>query len=145
MKKYKLLIKYLGLLLFISYINNVNAQTGLNFQGVARNSNNIILASQPITIRLSILRDHLDATKTEEYIETRRVMTNAQGLFTAVIGDTGAISSLGIFTNINWKLTPKFLKIEGFNKIHPPSQTFTYLTCDISVLQEWFNKAYIDT
>jgi DNA topoisomerase-1 len=40
---------------------------------------------------------------------------------------------------------PKFLKIEGFNKIHPPSQTFTYLTCDISVLQEWFNKAYIDT
>ena len=112
MKKYKLLIKYLCILLFASYINSTSAQTGLNFQGVARNSNNIILASQPITIRLSILRDNLDATKTEEYIETRRVMTNAQGLFTAVIGDTGAISSLGIFTNINWKLTPKFLKIE---------------------------------
>ena len=91
---------------------NVNGQTGLNFQGVARNSNNIILASQPITIRLSILRGNLDATKTEEYIETRRVLTNAQGLFTAVIGDTGAISSLGKFANINWKLSPKYLKIE---------------------------------
>ena len=33
---------------------NVNGQTGLNFQGVARNSNNIILASQPITIRLRV-------------------------------------------------------------------------------------------
>ena len=108
-------IKKVGLFqfaLFFLLSLNVNGQTGLNFQGVARNSNNIILASQPITIRLSILRDNLDATKTEEYIETRRVMTNAQGLFTAVIGDTGAISSLGIFTNINWKLTPKFLKIE---------------------------------
>jgi hypothetical protein len=29
-----------------------------------------------------------------------------------VIGDTGAISTLGNFTTINWKLTPKFLKIE---------------------------------
>jgi DNA topoisomerase-1 len=40
---------------------------------------------------------------------------------------------------------PRFLKLEGFNKIYPPSQTLTYLTCDISVLQEWFNKTYIDT
>jgi hypothetical protein len=35
---------------------NTNAQTGLNFQGVARTSNNVILASQAITIKLSILQ-----------------------------------------------------------------------------------------
>ena len=40
---------------------------------------------------------------------------------------------------------PRFLKLEGFNKIYPPSQTLTYLTCDITMLQEWFNKTYIDT
>jgi len=40
---------------------------------------------------------------------------------------------------------PRFLKLEGFNKIYPPLQTLTYLTCDITLLQEWFNKTYIDT
>jgi hypothetical protein len=49
---------------------------------------------------------------TTEYSETRKVTTNAQGLFAVVIGDTGAISSLGNFSNIDWTLGPKFLKIE---------------------------------
>ena len=89
---------------------NTKAQTGLNFQGVARTTNNVILASQAMTIKLSILQG--SSTGTADYVETRRVTTNAQGLFTAVIGDTGAINALGNFTTINWKLTPKFLKIE---------------------------------
>ena len=89
---------------------NTQAQTGLNFQGVARTTNNVILASQVITIKLSILQG--SSTGTADYTEIRKVTTNAQGLFTAVIGDTGAISTLGNFTTINWKLSPKFLKIE---------------------------------
>ena len=107
-----------------------NAQTGLNFQGVARTSNNVILASQAITIKLSILQG--SATGTADYSEIRRVNTNAQGLFTAVIGDTGAISSLGNFATINWKLTPKFLKIEmdpaaGSNFITMGTTPFQYV------------------
>jgi hypothetical protein len=107
-----------------------NAQTGLNFQGVARTSNNVILASQAITIKLSILQG--SSTGTADYTETRRVTTNAQGLFTAVIGDTGAISTLGNFTTINWKLTPKFLKIEmdaaaGTNFITMGTTQFQYV------------------
>jgi hypothetical protein len=97
------------LLLLIVMVHGYG-QTGLNFQGVARTSNNIILASQPISLRLSILQG--SSTGIAEYVETRRVTTNAQGLFTAVIGDTGAISTLGNFTTINWRNTPKFLKIE---------------------------------
>jgi hypothetical protein len=97
------------MLLSIVMINS-NAQTGLNFQGVARTTNNVILASQAITIKLSILQG--SSSGAAEYTETRRVSTNAQGLFTAVIGDTGAISTLGNFATINWKLSPKFLKIE---------------------------------
>lgn len=89
---------------------NLHAQTGLNFQGVARSSNNTILASQPISIRLSILQG--SANGNAEYIEIRKLNTNAQGLFTAVIGDADAISSIGNFNTINWKNTPKFLKIE---------------------------------
>jgi len=104
--------KILFIITFNFVIINLNAQTGLNFQGVARTSNNVILASQSITIKLSISRGNIDGTKTEEYVETRKVFTNAQGLFTAVIGDTGAISILGNFATINWKLIPKYLKIE---------------------------------
>ena len=107
--RYSLLRFILFIQLFFVLINS-KAQTGLNFQGVARTNNNIILASQPISLRLSILQGSVSGTT--EYTETRKVITNAQGLFTAVIGDTGAISTLGNFTNINWKLTPKFLKIE---------------------------------
>jgi hypothetical protein len=88
----------------------LNAQSGLNFQGVARNSNNIILASQPISLRLSILQG--SATGTTEYSEIRKVTTNAQGLFSVVIGDQDALSSVGNFSAINWKNSPKFLKIE---------------------------------
>ncbi len=109
---------------------NTQAQTGLNFQGVARTSNNVILASQAITIKLSILQG--SATGTADYSEIRKVTTNAQGLFTAVIGDTGAISTLGNFTTINWKLSPKFLKIEmdasaGTNFITMGTTQFQYV------------------
>jgi hypothetical protein len=109
---------------------SAQAQTGLNFQGVARTSNNVILASQAITIKLSILQG--SSTGTAEYVETRKVTTNAQGLFTAVIGDTGAISTLGNFTTINWKLSPKFLKIEmdaaaGTNFVTMGTTQFQYV------------------
>ena len=110
MQKLNKLIKILYIFLLCIVTIKVQAQTGLNFQGVARTSNNIILASQPISLRLSILQG--SSTGIAEYVETRRVTTNAQGLFTAVIGDTGSISTLGDFSTINWKNTPKFLKIE---------------------------------
>ncbi len=124
--------KILFLLILNFVIINLNAQTGLNFQGVARTSNNVILASQAITLKLSISRVNNDGTKTEEYVETRKVNTNAQGLFTAVIGDTGAISTLGNFASINWKLIPKFLKIEmdaaaGTNFITLGTTQFQYV------------------
>ena len=124
--------KILFLLILNFIIINLNAQTGLNFQGVARTTNNVILSSQAITIRLSIIRGNNDGTKTEEYVETRKVNTNAQGLFSAVIGDTGAINTLGNFATINWKLSPKFLKIEmdpaaGTNFIMMGTTQFQYV------------------
>lgn len=104
------LYKITSILFLFFFVLNSNAQTGLNFQGVARSSNNIILASQNISIKLSILQG--SSTGSAEYVETRKVMTNAQGLFSIVIGDTGTISTIGDFSSINWKQTPKFLKIE---------------------------------
>lgn len=124
------ILRTLFLILLSQIMINVQAQTGLNFQGVARTTNNVILASQPITLRLSILQG--SSTGTVDYVETREVFTNAQGLFTAVIGDTGAISTLGNFNTINWKLSPKFLKIEmdpaaGSNFITMGTTQFQYV------------------
>ena len=121
------------LILFIQLLFvliNSNAQTGLNFQGVARTNNNVILASQPISLRLSILQG--SASGTTEYTETRKVTTNAQGLFSVVIGDTDASSTIGNFSTINWKNTPKFLKIEmdaaaGNNYITMGTTQFQYV------------------
>lgn len=110
MKKYKALNQFLMILVFVSFLTNLNAQTGLNFQGVARTASNAVIASQDITLKLSILQG--SATGLTEYVEVRKVITNAQGLFTAVIGDSLTISTLGKFSDIDWKLSPKFLKIE---------------------------------
>ena len=110
MKKYKALNQFLMILIFVSFLTNLNAQTGLNFQGVARTASNVVIASQDITLKLSILQG--SATGLTEYIEVRKVTTNPQGLFTAVIGDSLTISTLGKFSDIDWKLSPKFLKIE---------------------------------
>ncbi len=130
MQKLNKLIKILFTFLLCLVMINAQAQTGLNFQGVARTNNNIILASQPISLRLSILQG--SSTGVAEYVETRRVTTNAQGLFNAVIGDTGSISTLGNFSTINWKNTPKFLKIEmdpaaGNNFITMGTTQFQYV------------------
>jgi len=110
MKKYKALTRFLMILIFVSFLTKLNAQTGLNFQGVARTVSNAVIASQDITLKLSILQG--SATGLTEYVEVRKATTNAQGLFTAVIGDSLTISTLGKFSDIDWKLSPKFLKIE---------------------------------
>ena len=130
MQKRNLLQRSLLFLLLSLVIINTNAQSGLNFQGVARTSNNVILASQSITVKFSILQGSTSGTA--EYVETRKVNTNAQGLFTAVIGDTGTISKTGNFSTINWKLTPKFLKIEmdpaaGTNFVTMGTTQFQYV------------------
>jgi hypothetical protein len=108
MQKY--LKKSLIAIMIIFFQLNSYSQNGLNFQGVARSSNNVILASQSISLRLSILQG--SANGNVEYSEIRKVTTNAQGLFSIVIGDEDAASTIGNFAAINWKNTPKYLKIE---------------------------------
>jgi hypothetical protein len=130
MQKKHQLNKVIYSVLLLLIISNTQAQTGLNFQGVARTSNNVILASQPISLRLSILQG--GATGAVEYSETRKVTTNAQGLFAVVIGDADATIIIGSFNTINWKNTPKFLKIEmdaaaGNNFINMGTTQFQYV------------------
>lgn len=98
-------------LLLFFFVNNLFGQNGLNFQGVARSSNGIILASQPITVRLSILQG--SSTGNVLYQETKSVTTNAQGLFNIVIGDAAtATSTTGSYQNIAWNTPPHYIRFE---------------------------------
>ena len=83
---------------------------GINFQGVARSANGTIIAASNISLRLSIIAKSVDATP--EYVETKTVMTNTQGIFSIVVGDASNNTITGNFKNINWADAPKFLKVE---------------------------------
>jgi len=104
----------LSLYLLSLYFTNLNAQInkGINFQGVARNSNGIILANKIIALRLSIKNDSLNGVI--EYQEIKSITTNAIGLFSVVVGSKQDrnIISIGNFENINWSKTEKYLQVE---------------------------------
>ena len=104
MKKY-----YTILFLFVSLFA-FSQNNGINFQGVGRNSSGAVLATQKISLRFTVIQG--SETGSVEYVESKEVTTNAQGIFSVVIGDGTQISKTGNFTDINWKINPKFLKIE---------------------------------
>ena len=113
------------LLMVISYVSNAQ---GINFQGVSRSANGTILANSNISLRLSIMSKSVDAAP--EYIEIKKVVTNAQGIFSIVIGDAVAGSTTGTFSSINWANAPKFLKVEM-----DPSGGTSYINMGITQLQ----------
>jgi hypothetical protein len=95
--------------LFVSFIA-LAQNNGINFQGVGRNSSGAVLASTKISLRFSVIQN--SETGTVEYVESKEVTTNAQGIFSVVVGDGTQISKTGNFSDINWKINPKFLKVE---------------------------------
>ncbi len=95
--------------LFVSVLG-FSQNTGINFQGVGRNASGVVLATQKISLRFSVIQG--SETGAVEYVESKEVTTNAQGIFSVVIGDGTQISKTGNFTDINWKTNPKFLKVE---------------------------------
>jgi len=104
----------LSLLMLTLYFINLNGQTnkGINFQGVARSDNGIILANKIVTLRLSIKNDSINGVI--EYQEIKSITTNTIGLFSVVVGSKQDrnIISIGNFENINWSNTEKFLEVE---------------------------------
>ena len=82
----------------------------INYQGVARKADGSAVAEQSISLRLTI-RDG-GANGSSVYTETRRRTTNKFGLFTAVIGSSGAVSQSGRMAEINWATGNKFLQVE---------------------------------
>jgi hypothetical protein len=100
-------------MLILHFINlNGQINKGINFQGVARSDNGIILANKIVTLRLSIKTDSINGVI--EYQEIKSITTNTIGLFSVVVGSKQDrnIISIGNFENINWSMSEKYLQVE---------------------------------
>ncbi|MBP5366442.1 MAG: hypothetical protein J6Y82_11090 [Bacteroidales bacterium] len=82
---------------------------GFSYQAVVRNSNNAIVANSNIVVTFSILQG--SSSGSVVYKEEHSVNTNANGLFTVVLGQ-GTVKT-GNFAGINWSAGQFFLKTES--------------------------------
>jgi hypothetical protein len=96
--------------LFLTINVFAQAPKKMSYQAVIRKSNNTLLASSPVGIKISILKD--SATGTVVFAETYspNPVTNANGLVSLEIGTGTAIT--GTFAAINWATGPYFIKTE---------------------------------
>ena len=94
---------------FLSIASNSQAPQALNYQAIARTADGVIIPTQSIGVRFSILEGSV--TGTTLYSETHSTTTNPYGLFTLSIGKGTPVTST--FASINWASgTDKFLKVE---------------------------------
>jgi hypothetical protein len=94
--------------LLISLLTFAQAPQGISYQAVAFDTSGNPVTNSNVGVRISILDN--SATGTLVYEETHTKTTNAQGLFNLNIGQ-GTPSS-GSFSEINWGINTKFLKVE---------------------------------
>jgi hypothetical protein len=103
-------IVYSTLLFLLLSLSALAQNGGINFQGMARTAAGEPLANQKISLRLSVLLN--SESGTVEYSETKEATTSGQGIFSVVVGDGSILTKTGNFSDINWKNSPKFLKVE---------------------------------
>lgn len=84
------------------------APSKFSYQAVVRNSANVLVTNSNVGIKISILMG--DALGFDIYSETQTATTNANGLFSIIIGNGTVIS--GNFETIDWGGTNYFIKTE---------------------------------
>jgi hypothetical protein len=102
--------KIYSILVALLLTANVFAQAPqkMSYQAVIRKSNNALVISTPVGMKISILQG--SATGIAVYVETQTATTNANGLVSLEIGTGTAIT--GTFAAINWGAGPYFIKTE---------------------------------
>jgi hypothetical protein len=108
--KTKLLLSLL--LSFYFCLLSSQVPQGFNYQAIARDaSTGNVLVNTSIQVDLSILSDTLTPVVVwEELFST--VKTNSYGLFVVVIGTGSRQSGVATFADINWSITPLFIKTQ---------------------------------
>ncbi len=105
-------MKTLITLLAIFFISITSfAQTGFNYKAVVKDDNGNVVANQDVTMRFSIL-DALSGGNIESQETHDNVMTDANGIVIANIGEGSQSLSYGFFSEIDWGSHAHFLKVE---------------------------------
>jgi hypothetical protein len=97
----------LALLFGISLLNSAQAPNMFNYQASIRDGAGLLLSSQEISMRVSLLQGSTHGTQV--YTEKHNVTTSEHGIINIIIG-TG--NSSDNFESIGWKDGPFFLKVE---------------------------------
>jgi uncharacterized protein (TIGR02145 family) len=88
---------------------------GFNYQAIARNSSGNPIINTTLPVIISIQSDSINGTIFWEELHSS-VTTNGFGLFTLVIGKGArqASSTVASFNDINWSVTPKFIRTQVY-------------------------------
>ncbi len=103
----------LTLLSFSFYLLSSQVPQGFNYQAIARDGAGNPIINAPLPVRITIQSDSLGGTIC--WIEEHSsVTTNGFGLFTLILGKgvRQPGSTVATFNDIDWKVTPKFIKTE---------------------------------
>ena len=105
--------KYKEALLLISFtfftlISFSQSSTGINYQGIAKNSVGEVLVNATISLKFSIIEGNSQGNLV--YQETHQITTNQTGLFNLVIGN--GRTEIGRIESIKWGDAGHFLKVE---------------------------------
>jgi hypothetical protein len=100
------------LLSFNFYLLSSQSPQGFNYQAIARDETGNPIVNQKIPVRITIQSDSIKAGTIFWYEEHGSVITNNFGLLTITVGKGTRISGLSKFSDIDWSVTPKFLKTE---------------------------------
>ena len=94
--------------LFFSFQVFAQAPQKMSYQAVIRNSNDSLLISTSVGMRISLV--HGSPTGTVVFSETQTATTNANGLVSLQIGMGTAV--IGTFADIDWAAGPYYVKTE---------------------------------
>jgi len=110
MKKFNLVLPWILLIACIFFQLQLNAQAPqkMSYQAVIRNSNNVLVTSTAVGMKISVLQGSI--TGKPVYIETQKPTTNTNGLVTVEIGS--GTTQVGLFSEIDWANGPYFIKTE---------------------------------
>ena len=102
--------KCIALLLMLLSCGNVFSQAPqkMSYQAVIRDSQNVLVSSVPIGMKISILQG--SETGIAVYEETQTAATNPYGLVSIEIGSGTVVT--GTFAGINWGAGPCYVKTE---------------------------------
>ena len=82
----------------------------MSYQAVIRNTNNTLVTSKVIGMRISILKGSSVGTEVYAETQTSTIATNANGLVSLEIGKGTVVT--GTFVGIKWSEGPYFIKTE---------------------------------